>query len=89
MVEFLIALIEWFAVIALSSVGVETTQASQCGSAPAPQPAEYREAIFMASDTEMNAGWTTIRTDDCNQWVTVSDPRETPEFLSPPLVYTS
>ncbi len=88
MVQFLISLIEWFAMLALSSVGIEASARTECGSNPAPQPAEYREAVMILTDGEA-AGWNKISLDPCAQWTPIIDNRELPELLSPPLVYSS
>ncbi|MDF1768317.1 hypothetical protein [Maricaulis sp.] len=88
MVQFLISLIEWFAMVALSSVGLDTSASTECGSAPAPQPAEYREAVMVLGDREPS-NWTKISLDPCAQWTPIRDSQELPELLAPPLVYTS
>ena len=89
MVEFLIAMIEWFAVVALSSIGIEATDASRCAAEPTARPAEYREAVFLVSESDSKTGWSSVRGDGCGQWMPIRDPRGTPELLSPPLVYNS
>ncbi|WP_291843313.1 hypothetical protein [Maricaulis sp.] len=89
MVEFIIAIIEWFAVVALSSMGIETLEAGNCAADSTGRPAEYREAALLVSDADAKLGWARIRSDGCNQWMPVRDAQEMPELLSPPLVYNS
>jgi hypothetical protein len=89
MVQFLITLIEWFAIMALSSVGIETSAAGSCASNATARPAEYREASFQLSDPIGKPGWANIADDGCNGWMPVRDRESLPELLSPPLVYNS
>ncbi|OLF73999.1 hypothetical protein AWH62_07575 [Maricaulis sp. W15] len=89
MVEFLIALIEWFAVMALSSIGIEASGSAHCGTDPTARPAEYREAVLLVNGSDGKSGWVPARGDGCAQWMPIRDPRETPELLSPPLIYNS
>lgn len=89
MIQFLVSIIEWFAVVALSSIGIEADSVSGCASGEPVQPAEYREAVMWVGDFDVKAVRTNLMSDPCQQWVSISDPSEVPELLAPPLVYTS
>ncbi|WP_323762730.1 hypothetical protein [Maricaulis sp.] len=89
MIQFLISIIEWFAIVALSSIGIEADAVSGCVSGQSAQPAEYREAVMWVGAVDVKAARTNLMSDPCQQWLPIGDPREVPELLAPPLVYAS
>ncbi|MFT6460612.1 hypothetical protein [Maricaulis maris] len=89
MIQFLISIIEWFAVVALSSIGIEADAARGCASNPNTRPAEYREAVMGTETPLVKATQVNLLSDPCQQWLPISAPSEVPELLSPPLIYSS
>ncbi|WP_417485938.1 hypothetical protein [Maricaulis sp.] len=89
MIQFLISIIEWFAVLALSSIGIDADAVSGCTSGQSAQPAEYREAVMWVGATDPKARPASLMSDPCQRWLPISDSRDVPELLAPPLVYTS
>lgn len=89
MVQFLITLIEWFAIMALSSVGIETSAAGSCASNATARPAEYREASFQLGKPIGRPAWADLANEGCDGWMSIRDREHVPELLSPPLVYNS
>jgi len=89
MIQFLISIIEWFAIVALSSIGIEADAVSGCASGQSAQPAEYREAVMWVDTKTLEATPARLVSDPCQQWLPISAPRDVPELLAPPLVYTS
>ena len=89
MIQFLISIIEWFAVVALSSIGIDADAINGCETGRSAQPAEYREAVMWVGTADVKAMRTNLMSDPCQPWMPVSDPRDVPELLAPPLVYSS
>ncbi len=80
MIQLLISLIEWFAVMGLSVLGINYEPPRPCLT---PEPTEFRQTVsWMPGDTLDPVRFTTVSSGDC---VTGSDPllhSSTPYFLT-------
>jgi hypothetical protein len=91
MIQFLISIIEWFAVVALSSIGIEADAARGCASNPNTRPAEYREAVMGTETPLVKATQVNLLSDPCQNcsrrlsFTAADQPAGTPDHATFPL----
>ena len=84
MVQVLTSVIEWFAMLVLTSIGIEY-EPDAC---QAEQPTEYRQTATVFY-TDIKAGWDSVNIEDCAGRLLMHTQSEPVYVTSPRIVYDS
>ncbi len=87
MSEFLASLVEWFAIITMSVMGIDYTPTASCDDIA---PTEYRETVYSTADMSwVDAADGLIAADNCLSLRIHEDSETLPLFVDQAVIYKS